>query len=131
MERAIVCLFVVMVLLSLSLAACALTTAPTDTPEPMATVSADAELTARLGGFANMFSFDGILLVWRNGDAVLDKGHGMAKWEKLTPLATDPRFHLADLTIPLTVTALLLLPWSATWHQNGQGGYKGERRRAH
>ena len=107
-------------LLAVVLSACApaVTPTPTATPiPPTATpipATADpkalaAELDAILQKSNQAGTFDGSVLVARNGQVILSQGYGFADREKKIPNTAQTKFRLASLTKQFTAMAILLL----------------------
>ncbi|HKV59575.1 MAG TPA: serine hydrolase domain-containing protein [Ktedonobacteraceae bacterium] len=102
-------------LLSSALAACggSQTNTPTPTPiqalptvQPTITIS-QADTT--IGQLIERQSFSGSILVASHGNILLDKGYGMADWQRKQANAPQTQFAIGTMTQAFTATAILLL----------------------
>lgn len=78
--------------------------APMQTAQQTAAKAAEStNAAARVNGFS------GSILVAREGQPVVSKGHGMANHELDVPNTPQTVFRLGSLTKPFTATAILML----------------------
>ena len=97
-------------LLAVVLSACAPIVTPTPTAIPTKDPKAlTAELDALVLANNQAGTFDGAVLVVRNGQVLLSKGYGFADREKKIPNTPQTKFRLASITKQFTAMAILLL----------------------
>jgi CubicO group peptidase (beta-lactamase class C family) len=78
-----------------------------------ALASAQAADSARMDDVVQSYvksgKFMGSVLVWKNGQALLDKGYGYANLEWQVPNSPDTKFRLGSMSKQFTAAAILLL----------------------
>ena len=86
---------------------------PQPTPSPVTTIRPVGEIAAETDAFMNKLTgkgkFSGIVLVAHDGEAIFEKGYGLADREKQTPVTGQTRFFLGSLTKQFTAAAIMLL----------------------
>jgi CubicO group peptidase (beta-lactamase class C family) len=82
------------------------TATPPPTPDPKALA---AELDAIVQANNRAGTYDGAVLVARNGQVLLSQGYGLADREKKIPNTPRTKFHIASITKQFTAMAILLL----------------------
>jgi CubicO group peptidase (beta-lactamase class C family) len=79
------------------------------------TVASPARLDEQVRAYADAGRFDGVVLVVRNGQPLLDKGYGLANAEWKTPNTPDTKFRLGSITKQFTAMCVLLMEQQGKW----------------
>ena len=106
------CLFL---LCALALASCGSSQQNTATPTPVQALPTTqptitiSQADTTIGQLIQRQSFSGSILVASHGNILLDKGYGMADWQRKLKNAPQTQFAIGDMTKAFTATAILML----------------------